>query len=174
MRLFKIILCGIAIFGSHINSGASNVTEEFDLGQPGVYPFSLVSGFSFPETTHRWTEGEQALIRVTVQPVGKGRVKEIVFENTSALINSTYVQTLKIFLNGESIKFGSQEELFYTMQTPTRTIKIPFPSNGLPDVTEIFFEFTHACKPEKVDPTSEDVRVLAILFKKGYVTYTKK
>lgn len=169
MKLKNILLCGVALYGLYTPLSAS-ARVDFDLGAADPTLFTLKRGFSYAEGTHRWTDGDQAMIKIPVQQA-QGAVKEIVFLNTFALINDGYNQTLNIALNGKFLKFGDNEELVYNFGAPTQDLRVTFQvSSG---EAEIFFQFPQATQPVVLDG-NPDPRKLAIAFTKGYLTFVPK
>ncbi len=70
-----------------------------------VFPHKY-DGFSEPEETHRWTEGNNATISIPIAREDNRRLKSVSFKAPQAFITPSYAQQLTVFLNG-SIKFTS-------------------------------------------------------------------
>lgn len=124
-------------------------------------PFKLTKGFSGAEKTHRWTEGNEAVLMLPIS-IANNKISQIIFQ-TTALVSNKIAQ--KLIVSGKGLETKIYE---YNTSSPEHQIIIDIPSE-LNDDINVHFNLPNACKPCEVDPSNKDPRTLAIAFKSAII-----
>ncbi|HEN5529735.1 preprotein translocase, secretion protein SecA [Legionella moravica] len=135
-----------------------------NMGVNESLPFKLTKGFSGAEKTHRWTDGNEAVLTIPIS-MENNTISHIIF-HTTALISNKITQ--KLIISGKGLETKIYE---YNTSRPEQQIIIDIPAE-LNDDMDIHFSMPNACKPCEVDPSNRDPRSLAIAFKTAIISVT--
>jgi hypothetical protein len=122
----------------------------------------LVSGWSDPEVTHRWSEGPSARV-ILALPEGPPRELRLIIDGEAFVHWNHLIQPIELLINEQRVDTLIYEEL----SNGIRTIAIPAPiafRNGDLGVMHIVFNFVSPTSP-KASGVSADPRVLGLALK---------
>lgn len=147
---------------SHEDSSASAATLktaiqlDTSLNMEEFNPY-LTSGFSAFEGTHKWTDGDKAIITLPLEGM-EPRPTSISFLNTGSFVTPSHPQKLILRMNGVKL-----DEYDYTHVNNNQRINITLPKDDATAIIE--FETPNAIIPSALGLNNPDKRKLGIAFK---------
>ena len=129
------------------------------LGNP-TFPYHM-EGFSVGEGTHRWTNGNFAILEIPLSSNAMDRPNLISFFNTRAYVENGHSQNVTVKLNGHVIR-----ELKYDRTNYYQNIDIVIPQTLESPIARIMFEL-----PDAVSPGSSVSRKLGLKVHEMLISY---
>ncbi|MGH8156496.1 MAG: hypothetical protein ACREPQ_00120 [Rhodanobacter sp.] len=126
--------------------------DGFDFSSNSYLPWGAADGFSGPEPTGRWNEGQHSSITCTLGP-GSPRPSQVLIYAQGHLPAGP--QRMLVSING-----GPDQAFVYSKQTPSPVISLPIPNDHSAKL-QLAFKF-----PDARQSSTRDLRVISVFFHK--------
>lgn len=136
-----------------------------EMGKDDQAPYTLKSGFSRAEGSHRWTEGKHVNIDIPTNHQGH-RLEEVNFVDATALVTKDRKQFIQVIGNNKTLN------TFYCSHlAPQQSILLRIADDV--NLAQIGFNIPYATSPAFLKMNS-DTRILGLQFKQVELSYAKK